>query len=80
MKELTAGVALNAGTLMLLVSVVGLVLSMSVSQVVGPVLVGGITAGAVLMGWGAFTVFTAQEEPGAGVDQALERIRRVRHG
>lgn len=79
MKNLTAGVALHAGTLMLLVSVIGLVLSMSVGQVAGPVLVGGITAGVVLMGWGAFTVFTAQEESGAGVDQALERIRRVQH-
>ncbi len=79
MKKRTAVVALDAGALMLLVSVIGLVLSMAAGHLAHPVLVGGFTAGVVLMGWGAFNTFTMQDDPGDRLDEALERIRQVRH-
>lgn len=78
MNKRTAVVALDAGALMLLVSVFGLVLSMSADQAAGPTLMTGITGGIVLMVWGVFNTFTMQEDPGGRLDEALERIRQVR--
>jgi hypothetical protein len=78
MKKRTADVALDAGTLLLLVSVVGLVWSMVAGHLADPVLMAGITAGIVLMGWGAFNTFTVHNDPGGRLGEALERIRQVR--
>lgn len=78
MKKLTADVAPNAGALVLLVSLIGMAISIFASHAVGPFTVGGMTLGVVLMAWGAFAHFDTQGDSGVGLSEALERIRSAR--
>ncbi|MEX5259586.1 hypothetical protein [Kocuria sp. CPCC 205263] len=78
MKKLSVDIAPNVGALLLLVSVVGMVLSLFAGGVVGPIASSGMTLGIILLGWGAFSNFNAQGDSGMPLSEAVERIRVAR--
>lgn len=79
MKKRSSDVALVVGMLVLLASLVDVVLSISSAQGIAPWAGGGMTVGAILMGWGAFGGFDMQEDDGVRLREAVERIRLVQH-
>lgn len=79
MKKLTTDIAPHAGALVLLVSLVGMVLSLTAGGVVEPVAGVGMALGVILMVWGTFNSFGMQEGSGVQLREAVERIRSARH-
>lgn len=78
MKKLTVDVAPNVGVLVLVLSLVGMVVSLSTGESVGPLTEGGLTLGVILLGWGAFQSFGAKEDSGVPLSEAVEQIRLAR--
>lgn len=79
MKKLTAHAVPHAGALVLLVSLVGMVFSVTAGDVVEPLAGGGMTLGVILMVWAAFNSFGMQEGSDVRLREAVERIRLARH-